>query len=36
MDVMQMANLFAKGAHSVGKKVGLTDDKMKKAMKSSA
>ena len=34
--VIIQAVLFAKGAYSAGKKVGLTDDKMKKAMKSSA
>ena len=34
--VIIQAALFARGAYHAGKKVGLTDDKMKKAMKSSA
>lgn len=34
--VVFQAVLFAKGAYSAGKKVGLSDEKMKKAMKSSA
>ena len=34
--VMIQAIFFARGAYSAGKKVGLADEKMKKAMKSSA
>ena len=34
--VVIQAVLFAKGAYNAGKKVGLSDEKMKKAMKSSA
>ena len=34
--VIIQAVLFAKGAYSAGKKIGLSDAKMKKAMKSSA
>lgn len=34
--VVIQAVIFAKGAYNAGRKIGLQDDKMKKAMKSSA